>query len=226
MVIDSRALERECFVRAIASVQPKTSVDAFATVAEWSEKDGGSDHDAILFNVEGRRLSEERMAADIALLVKTARPAPVIVLSPFEELAEMIAALDCGASGYIPASLGIDATLVAVRLTGAGAIFLPASTVLSLRDRVVTSTLPAVQDYFTPRQASVADALRRGKSNKVIAYELNMCESTVKVHIRNIMKKLGASNRTEAGFKLHSLLPDVAAAERRDRSMTTFRVVR
>jgi DNA-binding NarL/FixJ family response regulator len=37
-------------------------------------------------------------------------------------------------------------------------------------------------------------------ANKLIAYELNMCESTVKVHIRNIMKKLNATNRTQVAY--------------------------
>ena len=63
-------------------------------------------------------------------------------------------------------------------------------------------------DLFTPRQAAVAHALRRGKANKIIAYELNMCESTVKIHIRNILKKLKATNRTEAAFKLNALCGD------------------
>ena len=44
-------------------------------------------------------------------------------------------------------------------------------------------------------------AIKQGKSNKVIAYDLNMCESTVKVHVRNIMKKLNAKNRTEVAMK-------------------------
>jgi hypothetical protein len=39
--------------------------------------------------------------------------------------------------------------------------------------------------------------LWKGHSNKLIAYELQMCESTVKVHIRHIMKKLKANNRTQ-----------------------------
>jgi DNA-binding NarL/FixJ family response regulator len=42
--------------------------------------------------------------------------------------------------------------------------------------------------------------LRKGTPNKIIAYELNMCESTVKVHVRNIMKKLKAKNRTEVAY--------------------------
>ena len=49
------------------------------------------------------------------------------------------------------------------------------------------------------------EALRRGKANKIIAYELNLRESTVKVHVRNIMKKVKATNRTEVVFKLNDL---------------------
>ncbi len=60
---------------------------------------------------------------------------------------------------------------------------------------------------FTARQAAVIEALRRGKANKIIAYELSMCESTVKVHIRNIMKKLNATNRTEVAYKMDTLFP-------------------
>jgi DNA-binding NarL/FixJ family response regulator len=50
---------------------------------------------------------------------------------------------------------------------------------------------------FSPRQIQVLERLNQGKQNKVIAYELRMVESTVKVHIRHIMKKLNARNRTQ-----------------------------
>jgi DNA-binding NarL/FixJ family response regulator len=59
---------------------------------------------------------------------------------------------------------------------------------------------------FTARQTAVVEALRRGKANKIIAYELNMRESTVKVHVRNIMKKLRARNRTEVAFMTSRLM--------------------
>jgi DNA-binding NarL/FixJ family response regulator len=55
---------------------------------------------------------------------------------------------------------------------------------------------------LTQREVEVAEAIRKGKPNKIIAYELNLCESTIKVHIRNIMKKLNATNRTQVAFKL------------------------
>jgi DNA-binding NarL/FixJ family response regulator len=50
---------------------------------------------------------------------------------------------------------------------------------------------------FSTRQLEILRCLRRGIPNKCIAYELSMSQGTVKVHIRNIMKKLGARNRTQ-----------------------------
>ncbi len=208
VLIDSRTLERECFVRGVGVVEPKTRIVAYANVSGWDEAGcSASNVSAVLYNVEGRRIAEADVRAQIARTKEMAFPTPVFVLSPFEDLSEMFAALDCGASGFIPASLGIEAVLIAIRLGSASGIFLPATSVQALRDAVAaTRGIPNVPSQFTPRQAAVAEALRRGKSNKLIAYELNMCESTVKVHIQNIMKKLGAKNRTEAGFKLSASL--------------------
>jgi len=58
---------------------------------------------------------------------------------------------------------------------------------------------------FTARQTAVIAALRQGKQNKIIAHELNMRESTVKVHVRNIMQKLKATNRTEVAYITNQL---------------------
>ena len=63
---------------------------------------------------------------------------------------------------------------------------------------------------MTPRQTTVLSLLQQGKANKIIAYELGMSESTVKVHIRNIMRKMGATNRTQAIYKLQQLSHDRA----------------
>jgi DNA-binding NarL/FixJ family response regulator len=62
---------------------------------------------------------------------------------------------------------------------------------------------------FTAREADVLAALQRGRSNKWIAHHLNLSENTVKVHIRHIMRKLRATNRTEAVVLSHQWLPDL-----------------
>ncbi len=65
---------------------------------------------------------------------------------------------------------------------------------------------------FTPRQAEVVQTLRRGKANKIIACELSLRENTVKVHVRNIMEKLKATNRTEVAYKINALFPGEASS--------------
>ena len=63
--------------------------------------------------------------------------------------------------------------------------------------------LPRLFDHpakLTVRQGDVMEQLQLGKANKIIAFDLGMSESTVKVHVRNIMRKMGATNRTQAAF--------------------------
>ena len=209
-IIDGRSLERECFVRSIRLAHPGLTVEGFASVDAWASADHGSAPVAILYSVGTRRASDAEIGGEIARLVELAGATPAIVLAESEDVREMIAAVDQGARGYIPASVGIDVIYEAARLAAVGGIFLPTASALSLREAVAARSEPAksLAEVFTPRQASVAHALRRGKANKIIAYELNMCESTVKIHIRNILKKVKATNRTEAAFKLNALCDD------------------
>jgi DNA-binding NarL/FixJ family response regulator len=59
---------------------------------------------------------------------------------------------------------------------------------------------------LTTRELAVLSLLRQGKANKIIAYELGISENTAKVHIRNILRKVGATNRTQAIYKSSQLL--------------------
>ena len=70
------------------------------------------------------------------------------------------------------------------------------SSLLSSRSRSLRAP-----SSVTTRELAVVRAIQQGKSNKIIAYELNMCESTVKVHVRNLMKKLNAKNRTDVAIQ-------------------------
>jgi len=101
----------------------------------------------------------------------------------------------------------IRVAVEAVGLACAGGIFVPANALLAMREMIHAraSSVRPLSGVFTTREAAVVEALRKGKANKIIAYELNLCESTVKVHIRNIMKKLKATNRTEVAYKLREM---------------------
>ena len=110
--------------------------------------------------------------------------------------------------GYVPTSLSIAVAMQAIELACAGGVYVPASSLIAAH-RLQESPSTAVQKsngLFTARQAAVVEALQRGKPNKIIVYELKMRESTVKVHVRKIMKKLHATNRTEVAYKTILLL--------------------
>jgi DNA-binding NarL/FixJ family response regulator len=137
--------------------------------------------------------------------------ASTVVLSDREEVDEVNRALTLGVRGYIPTSVECGVMVAALRLISAGGTFVPANALRS------TAAKPDDQPEgerqrrsdgldLTPRELSVIDLLREGKPNKLIGRELEMQESTVKVHVRNILKKLNAKNRTHAAFVANRLL--------------------
>jgi len=111
-----------------------------------------------------------------------------------------------GAKGYIPVTMGFEITIAAVRFVLAGGTYAPMDCLLSKDPPGVMLSQPPGTDHLTGRELAVTRAIQKAKSNKVIAYELSMCESTVKVHIRNIMRKLKAVNRTDVAFKAQTSL--------------------
>jgi DNA-binding NarL/FixJ family response regulator len=184
-------------------------VCAVGSVEEWRrERDIHPPLQAILFNIGSRRGDDATLASDFSRFTAEFKSLPIIVLSDTDDLSQVVKMLEYGARGFIPSSVGIAVCVEAIGLAVAGGIFVPASSVLSVRHLVNESpaTSPrALSGMFTLRQEEVVEALRKGKANKIIAYELNLRESTVKVHIRNIMKKLKATNRTEVAYKLNNL---------------------
>ena len=215
LVVDTRVRDRECLAGSIAARRADMDVAAFASFAEWNrDRDLHPPLAAVLLNIGGSSLNDQNVAADVKRLVAECAPAPVIAMADSDDLREIFQALDCGVRGYIPATMGIAVCIEAISLVLAGGLFVPASSVLATQHMLTTNDQAAKRQasIFTSRQAEVVEALRRGKANKIIAYELNMCESTVKVHVRNVMRKLKATNRTEVVNKINEMLQqDVAS---------------
>ena len=213
VVVDSRNLEREAFVRYVSMTHSEREIEIVgrSSIEDWLAVSSSSDREraTILLNIGSLELTNAASAAGIKVAVEKVKPTPVVILGASEDMREVIAAFDCGAHGYMPTSVGIDDIIEAARLAASGGIFLPKASIIALRDlfgeRPEQQRKSLSEENFTHRQIDICDALRCGKSNKVIAYDLNLCESTVKVHIRNIMKKLKATNRTEAAFKLNRI---------------------
>jgi DNA-binding NarL/FixJ family response regulator len=206
VIIDPRLLIRECMAKCFgALIGPE--VRTYASLADWAA-DTSVTHKTLLILAcldERRTIAKqiEQLDQDLARVSPGVPLPPLVFLSDEEDINEIVAALDSGARGYIPTSVSLEIAVEALNLVRAGGVFFPASVFLSAKrmlKTISTEERSPLSGIFTERQAAVVKAIRQGKANKMIAYELNMHESTVKVHVRNIMKKLKAQNRTQVAY--------------------------
>ena len=115
----------------------------------------------------------------------------VLVLTSFGSSDELAEALEAGAAGAIMKNSPNKALIDAIRTVASGR-----SAVSSEVRKLIASDPPAPE--LTPRQKEVLDSLSRGLTNRDIACQLSIGEDRVEQHIRALLTKLGAANRTEA----------------------------
>lgn len=122
--------------------------------------------------------------------------APLVALisgeAPRAVVTEAVAA---GAIGFLPKTMPAKSLVNAVRFMAAGEQFVP----LELLAPAESSGHPLVQN-LTPREMQALQGLADGKSNKEIARDLGLSEPTVKLHVKNLYRKIGAANRTQAAL--------------------------
>jgi DNA-binding NarL/FixJ family response regulator len=147
-----------------------------------------------------------QLVQDLALVAATSGSAPVVLFTDGEDVRQILEALDAGVRGVVPTTLSLKVAIQALLLVKAGGTFVPTNALCGLRDVADAADLKPSSGIFTARQMAVMDRIVQGKANKIIAYELAMCESTVKVHVRSIMRKLQASNRTQAVYLYQSMM--------------------
>lgn len=208
-VIDPRPLPRECFVRCLEAYRAGTVIESHPSMDAWRDAHQDDDFQIILYNLAVYSLSGDQANTDVSAIVKTAGKSRVIILSDSTDLETMLAAVSCGAAGFVPPDGKLLDVVEAIRTVHSGGTYLPRNSLLMLSKALTANhnnkDEAEAGDQFTNRQMAVARALQRGAANKTIAYELNLCESTVKVHIRTIMRKVKATNRTQAALRLDSL---------------------
>lgn len=136
--------------------------------------------------------------------------ARVIVLTTFEEDAEIFAALRAGAVGYLLKTSPTEKLCAAIRLAARGESFLEPSVTAKVvaefarlggSERGSPSPSAGLCEALSLREVEVLRLLAGGRSNKEIAAELNLAEGTVKNHLSNVFGKLGVLDRTQAALR-------------------------
>ena len=110
-------------------------------------------------------------------------------------------ALAAGAKGFVPKTLSGDNLMSALQKMAAGEVYAPAD----LKSGSTDALAVVGAEVLTPRELEVAAMLVKGASNKEIARALDLQEVTVKLHVRNLCRKLETKNRTQIAVRLAQL---------------------
>lgn len=199
LVVDDVALYRrglsaflaEAFAEAIITETTPKSLSGKAIV-------GNPHFDLIIVDVGG-----EDAAGLVSDLVAAWPESPVIVLSAANDLDVVREALAAGAAGYILKSVDSDTLRAAIRIGADNdnrMTVMPSTAAMFLCQRQ-----PAPAELLPPAdlsldQAKVLKLVADGLSNKQIAARLDMPVDTVKLHLRQVMRKIGVNNRTRAAL--------------------------
>src|SRR3954462_7705365 len=114
----------------------------------------------------------------------------VLVFSNFAKGEEVYSALKAGASGFVVKEMAVERLLQAIRAVYAGERFVPPEISVRIGERLLAQ--------LSPREMEVLKLVAKGFSNKEIASELQVVEGTIKIHVTNLLAKLGVSDRTQA----------------------------
>ncbi|MHA3905093.1 response regulator [Castellaniella sp. WN] len=153
--------------------------------------------------------------ATLQLLAQDVPDCAVLVLTVSEDAEDLGQALQAGASGYLLKNVDSDALVAAIHKVAVGGATIADEMTGKLVEQFRRRSDPALggrgqRDRLTQREREIVQCLARGESNKLIARNLDLSESTVKIHVQNILKKLDLSSRVQVAVYAveHGLLDD------------------
>ncbi|NTJ41848.1 response regulator transcription factor [Agrobacterium larrymoorei] len=218
LVVANADLFSECLVEALGKKFPAcdvVSAGPFGTVPDGYTKDVKL---VLLYRLSGSRLNE--LLGELQLKHPDSQIALVIdAIDMIEAYLKQLVETRI-IDGVLPLNLRLDVFMAAVDLLIKGGEHFPSAllgrltagpevssrTVYDARSVVANraDALAAKKDEFsalTTREVQILDLLCKGTQNKIIADRLHLSENTVKVHVRNIYKKMNVRNRTEAASR-------------------------
>jgi two-component system nitrate/nitrite response regulator NarL len=214
LLIDDHTLFRSG-VRALLQRQPDFDVvDDAADGIEGFKRAKQHRPDVVLLDLNMPGLSG---IETLQLLQQDLPGTAVIMLTVSEDVDELTRALREGACGYLLKNMEADSLATMIRRAAEGESVIAESMtqrlIAQMRTPARVAETPAPppdprnSPALTPRERDIVRILSRGASNKDIARELDLAESTVKIHVRNVLRKLNLSSRVQ--IAIHALARDL-----------------
>jgi DNA-binding NarL/FixJ family response regulator len=188
LCVDDHPLFREGIATVVAYQKDMQIVAVAATAKEAVEQFKKHRPDVTLMDLRLPDMSGIGAVASIRMDFPDAR---IIILTTFEGDVEIQRALAAGARGYLLKSTPLDELVEVIRKVHSGRKHLPTDVAENLAEYFGS-------DALTEREVDVLKCIAEGDRNRDIGERLSISEETVKVHIKHIMYKLGAKDRTQA----------------------------
>jgi DNA-binding NarL/FixJ family response regulator len=207
LLIDDHVMFIQALKTLLGLMAPELELDTASSIQDGVTLVAANPYELVLLDWH---LADCEGAEAIHRLRGAGSLARIVVLSGVTENALIRQSVDEGAAGFIPKRYSSELMLAALKIVVNGGIYLPPE---ALRDERGRREVPSKNDPsplvdiasrygdLTPRQADVYRAAARGLSNKLIARELGIAESTVKTHLSTVFAILGVSNRTQAAYQ-------------------------
>ncbi len=188
LCVDDHPLMREGITAVIRHEPDMLVVGESSTGREALEGFRSSSPDITLMDLRLPDMS----GIDALIAIRAESPkARIIMLTTFEGDAEIRRALQAGAQGYMLKSMPPKKLVEVIRKVHAGLKYIPTEIAAQLAEHMG-------EEALTKREIDVLEKIANGRRNREIAELLFISEETVKGHVKHIMEKLGASDRTEA----------------------------
>lgn len=199
LIIDDHPIFRHAMVTILGKKFPDSQTleaNSLAEALELLEADAAFDLVMLDLNMP------ETCGLNGLLEIRNQHPnLPVVIISAETEKQNILQTISYGAVGFISKSSKIEEIATSVESIFEGNVCLPSEILRtsSARNRVKKEDAISLDQIrsLTRKELAVLKYLTQGLANKVIAYELNISETTVKSHVSSILKKLGASNRVK-----------------------------
>ena len=157
-----------------------------------------TDPDVVLLDLDMPVMNGREALAQIL----SSRPEQVVVmLTVSEDSEDLTECMRLGARGFLLKNIHADFLVDAIGKAAEGDnVFSPEMTARLVQSLIQPNTTPAAStlDALTTRELEILGHLAAGHSNKIIARNLNLAESTIKVHVQSILRKLELSSRVQA----------------------------
>ncbi|WP_380058727.1 response regulator [Falsihalocynthiibacter sp. SS001] len=191
LVADDHDLVREAigaFIETEGAVEVCLAADLGETL-ETIDAKGAFDLVLLDYNMPGMNGLE---GLQRAITQNGGKPVALLSGTATRNIAEQ--AINAGAAGFVPKTLGSKSMVMAAKFMAQGEIFAPFSFMQQM------DSMGAKQTGLTQRETQVLRGIAEGKSNKEIARDHNLQEVTVKLHVKTLSRKLEARNRTHAAM--------------------------